>query len=74
MSLSSFCVVSNALRLNLCKVYGPKKVIGENGQFLHAKTLGFTHPRTGKFMEFECPLPDYYESFLNELREYEKSK
>lgn len=56
------------------QVYGPKKVIGENGQFLHAKTLGFTHPRTGKFMEFECPLPDYYESFLNELREYEKSK
>ena len=52
------------------QVYGPKKVIGENGQFLHAKTLGFTHPRTGKFMEFECPLPDYYESFLNELREY----
>ena len=24
MSLSSFCVVSNALRLNLCKIYGPK--------------------------------------------------
>lgn len=56
------------------QIYGPKKVIGENGQFLHAKTLGFTHPRTGKFMEFECPLPDYYESFLNELREYEKTK
>ena len=55
-------------------VYGPRKVIGDKGQFLHAKTLGFTHPRTGKFMEFECPLPDYFENFLNELREYEKLK
>ena len=55
-------------------VYGPRKVIGDKGQFLHAKTLGFTHPKTGKFMEFECPLPDYFENFLNELREYEKLK
>ena len=55
-------------------VYGPRKVIGDKGQFLHAKTLGFTHPKTGKFMEFECPLPDYFENFLDELREYEKLK
>lgn len=50
-------------------LYGPKRVIGTHGQFLHAKTLGFTHPRTGEFMEFESPLPDYFVDFLNEIRQ-----
>lgn len=49
-------------------LYGPRKVVGNHGQYLHAKTLGFTHPRTGKYMEFESPLPDFYEEFLEELR------
>lgn len=49
-------------------VYGPKNVIGETGQFLHAKTLGFTHPRTKEYLEFDSPLPKYFEDFLNELR------
>ena len=49
-------------------LYGPKKVIGDKGQYLHAKTLGFVHPRTNEFLEFVSPLPDYYEEFLNELR------
>lgn len=35
---------------------------------LHAKTLGFTHPRTGKHMEWSSPLPDYFENYLNEQR------
>lgn len=55
-------------------IYGPKKVVGDHGQFLHAKTLGFTHPTTGKFLEFESPLPDYFESYLKHLREVENSK
>ena len=55
-------------------VYGPKKVVGNHGQFLHAKTLGFTHPTTGKFLEFESPLPDYFEDYLKELRAIENSK
>ena len=50
-------------------LYGPRKVVGNNGQYLHAKTLGFVHPRTGQYMEFDSPLPDFYEEFLKELRE-----
>ena len=48
-------------------LYGPKKVIGEHGQFLHAKTLGFTHPKTNEFLEFDSPLPDFFEEFLKTL-------
>ena len=50
------------------KVYGPKRVIGETGQFLHAKTIGFVHPRTGEYMEFSQELPDYFLEKINELR------
>jgi 23S rRNA pseudouridine1911/1915/1917 synthase len=53
-------------------IYGPKGQIDVHGQFLHAQTLGFTHPRTHKFMEFECPLPDYYKQYLDELENEEK--
>ena len=50
-------------------VYGPKKVITAlNGQCLHAKTLGFAHPVTGEYMEFDSELPAYFEEFLNKSR------
>lgn len=50
-------------------VYGPKKIITAlNGQCLHAKTLGFAHPVTGKYMEFDSQLPAYFEDFLNKNR------
>ena len=50
-------------------VYGPKKVLGFlNGQCLHAKTIGFIHPTTGEYLEFDSPLPDVFENFLNKLR------
>ncbi len=39
----------------------------EFGQFLHAKSLEFEHPVTGKTMYFESPLPREFESFLNNL-------
>lgn len=49
-------------------VYGPKKVITAlNGQCLHAGELGFVHPATGKYMEFNAPLPDYFTDFINKL-------
>lgn len=49
-------------------VYGPKKVLSQlNGQCLHAKTLGFIHPKTGAFLEFTSELPAYFESFLHTL-------
>jgi 23S rRNA pseudouridine1911/1915/1917 synthase len=37
--------------------YGPKNTLELDGQALHAKTLGFTHPRTGERLEFETELP-----------------
>ena len=46
-------------------VYGPKKPAGGLcGQCLHAKKLGFVHPKTGEYMEFESELPDYFKKFL----------
>lgn len=50
-------------------VYGPKKCpFNLNGQVLHAKVLGFIHPRTGEYMEFNSELPDYFNDILRELR------
>lgn len=48
-------------------IYGPRKTIGENGQFLHAKTLGFTHPKTNEFISFDSELPQYFSDYLAEL-------
>lgn len=49
-------------------VYGPRKTLKGNGQFLHAKLLGFTHPRTGENLVFEAPLPEIFEETLKKLR------
>ena len=48
-------------------LYGPRKVIGKNGQFLHAALLGFKHPRTGKEMVFGAPLPENFQKMLDKL-------
>lgn len=48
-------------------IYGNAKN-NEFGQFLHAKTLGFTHPRTNEYMEFDSELPLEFKEKLNELR------
>ncbi|MBO5021010.1 MAG: RNA pseudouridine synthase, partial [Clostridia bacterium] len=46
-------------------VYGPQKVITElNGQCLHAKKVGFIHPKTNEYMEFDSDLPEYFRKFL----------
>ena len=50
-------------------VYGPKNCIKSlNGQCLHAKELGFVHPRTGEWMQFDSPLPPYFTELLTRLR------
>ena len=50
-------------------VYGPKKQpISLDGQALHARVLGFIHPRTGEYMEFEAPLPPHFVALLERLR------
>ena len=49
-------------------VYGRKKLIDKTGQCLHAKELGFIHPRTGEYVEFTTDLP---EKFINILNQFE---
>ncbi|MCT4598193.1 MAG: RluA family pseudouridine synthase [Vallitalea sp.] len=49
-------------------VYGPKTDRFKlKGQALHARVLGFVHPSTNEYMEFEAPLPNYFKSLLNKL-------
>ncbi|MDD4388093.1 MAG: RluA family pseudouridine synthase [Bacilli bacterium] len=43
------------------------------GQFLHAKTLGLYHPCSGEYMQWEAPLPEYFQNYINELRSREQS-
>ncbi len=50
-------------------VYGPaKSPFRLQGQTLHAGVLGIIHPRSGEYMEFTAPLPDYFEDLLRKLR------
>jgi len=50
-------------------LYGPRKTLPGNGQYLHAKTLGFVHPTTGEQMRFSAPLPDWFEKMIQYLDE-----
>ena len=49
-------------------VYGNRKLFDDSGQCLHAKELGFVHPRTGEYMQFDSELP---KCFLNILKKFE---
>lgn len=50
-------------------VYGPSKAPFKlHGQTLHAGVLGFVHPRSGEYMEFTAPLPEYFQKLLNKFR------
>ncbi|KAB2337441.1 RluA family pseudouridine synthase [Cytobacillus depressus] len=48
--------------------YGPRKTLDIGGQALHAGVLGFIHPRSGEYLEFEAPLPDYFEKLIEQLK------
>lgn len=48
--------------------YGKRKDDFTHGQYLHAKILGFTHPTTNEYVEFECDIPDYFQERINELQ------
>lgn len=50
-------------------VYGhpPKNELSLGGQCLHAGLIGFVHPRTNEYMEFQSPLPDYFTKFQRSL-------
>ena len=48
-------------------VYGNGKPAYLNGQCLHAKKIGFVHPATGEYMEFDSELPEYFTKFLKSI-------
>lgn len=51
------------------EVYGPNKVITElKGQCLHARKIGFIHPETREYMEFNSEMPRYFTEFLNKKK------
>lgn len=57
------------------KTYGKEKnEFGVKGQLLHAKTLGFKHPKTLEYMEFEKELPIEYQRVLEILKNRERQK
>ncbi len=47
--------------------YGRRKTETQDGQFLHAKILGFIHPTTKEYLEFTADLPPYFQEFLDNL-------
>ncbi len=50
-------------------VYGPRRPVpGLNGQCLHARVVGFRHPRDGRYIEITSELPPYFTAFLRRLR------
>ena len=50
-------------------VYGPKNTKFKlNGQTLHAKKLGFIHPTTNKYVEFNSELPEYFKEVINKIK------
>ena len=48
--------------------YGPKKTMDIGGQALHAGVLGFVHPRTNEYLEFEAPMPAEFAALLEEVK------
>lgn len=56
------------------EVYGPRKTLKGNGQFLHARTLGFTHPRTGEVVAFTAEAPAIFQDTLEYLRRTAKGQ
>lgn len=51
-------------------VYGPDRdAFHLQGQTLHARVLGFIHPTTKEYVEYEAPLPAYFEALLGKLKQ-----
>lgn len=48
-------------------VYG-KPFKGIEGQCLHAKKIGFVHPVSGEYLEFDSELPDYFKDILRKIK------
>ncbi|NQP34084.1 RluA family pseudouridine synthase [Streptococcus suis] len=54
------------------EVYGTRKTLKGHGQFLHARTLGFTHPKTGEVVAFTAEAPAIFQDTLEYLRQTAK--
>ncbi len=52
-------------------VYGRRKKFDNSGQCLHAATLGFTHPTTNEFMEFQASMPECMLEIIEQLKTIE---
>lgn len=48
--------------------YGPRKTLDIGGQALHAGVLGFIHPRSEEYLEFEAPLPPDFQQLVDQLK------
>ena len=48
-------------------VYGTEQK-GIEGQCLHAKKIGFIHPVTGQYLEFDSELPEYFTAVLDKIK------
>lgn len=67
---------THQIRIHLASIHHPiygddtygKPVKNIQGQTLHAGVIGFIHPRTGEYMEFNAPLPQYFNDLLEKLR------
>ncbi|MBR3209231.1 MAG: RluA family pseudouridine synthase [Bacilli bacterium] len=55
-------------------VYGKRKIIDNTGQCLHAKELGFKHPKTNKYMLFTSEIPQSFTNILNKFEEGEQNE
>lgn len=54
-------------------VYGVKnEKVSFSGQCLHARKIGFIHPKTEEYLEFTSPLPEYFNDFLTKLNNISK--
>lgn len=47
--------------------YGPRRTMDVGGQLLHAGLIGFVHPISGEYLEFDAPLPEDFEEVLDNL-------
>ncbi len=56
-------------------VYNKSKITYKlDGQALHAKVLGFVHPKTKEYMEFETELPEYFINVVKKMQEVKSAK